>query len=177
MGTLVGHVAPGFAFLVLGLWQLFNHIKLHIQNPNSYISPTWFPTSKFKYLELYLIMLATTASISMELFIGPARHQPFDTDGTIPSYHLHNFEHALISMSFFAYAVSSIIIDKIENQAKLALTQFLASIAFFFNSFFSSIFIQLITWDQKDNTIFSYKFLSLSLFQLAFWEFPCKKAS
>lgn len=131
MGTLVGHVAPGFAFLILGLWHLFNHIKLHIKNPNSYISPTWFSTSKFKYLELYLIMLASTASISMELFIGPDRHQPFDTDGTIPSYHLHNFEHALISMAFFAYAASSIIIDKIENQAKFALTQFLASIAFF----------------------------------------------
>jgi len=131
MGSLVGHVAPGFAFLILGLWHLFNHIKLHIKNPNNYISPPWFPTPKSKYLELYFIMLATTASISMELFIGPARHQPFDTDGTIPSNHLHNFEHSLISMSFFVYAASSIILDKIENQAKFALTQFLASIAFF----------------------------------------------
>ncbi|KAK2394054.1 hypothetical protein P8452_15931 [Trifolium repens] len=131
MGSLVGHVAPGFAFLIIGLWHLFNHIKLHVQNPNTYISQTWFPTSKFKYLELYIIMVATTTSISMELFILPDRHQPFDPDGTIPSNHLHNFEHASISMTFFVYAAFSIILDKIENKAKSSLTQLLASIAFF----------------------------------------------
>ncbi|WJX22732.1 hypothetical protein P8452_12013 [Trifolium repens] len=131
MGSLVGHVAPGFAFLIIGLWHLFNHIKLHVQNPNTYISQTWFPASKFKYLELYIIMVATTTSISMELFILPDRHQPFDPDGTIPSNHLHNFEHASISMTFFVYAAFSIILDKIENKAKSSLTQLLASIAFF----------------------------------------------
>jgi hypothetical protein len=131
MGTLVGHVAPGFGFLIIGLWHLINHIKLHVKNPNTYISPPWFPTSKFKYLELYLIMVATIASISMELFIGPDRHQPFDPDGTIPSNHLHNFEHASISMTFFVYAVFSVVLDKIENKAKYLLTQLLASIAFF----------------------------------------------
>ncbi|XP_045804370.1 transmembrane protein 45A-like [Trifolium pratense] len=131
MGTLVGHVGPGFGFIIIGLWHLFNNIKLHVQNPNTYISQTWFPTSKFKYLELYIIMVATTASISMELFIGPDRHQPFDPDGTIPSNHLHNFEHASISITFFVYAAFSIILDKIENKAKSSLTQLLASVAFF----------------------------------------------
>ncbi|KAH9740731.1 proteinase inhibitor I4 serpin (DUF716) [Citrus sinensis] len=58
MGTLVGHVAPGFAFLALGLWHLLNHIKLHSLRPNSYTSAPWFPTSRIKYLELYMIMLA-----------------------------------------------------------------------------------------------------------------------
>ncbi|KAJ6944677.1 hypothetical protein NC652_009896 [Populus alba x Populus x berolinensis] len=106
MGTLVGHVAPGFAFLALGLWHLFSHIKLHAQQPNSYTSSPWFPTSRLRYLELFLIMLCSSISVSMELFIGPRSHQPFDTDGTIPSNHLHNFEHSSISITFFVYAVS-----------------------------------------------------------------------
>ena len=75
MGTLVGHVAPGFGFFALGLWHLLNHLKLHALNPNYYTSMPWFPTSKKRYLELYLIMVgcSMSISISMELFIGPAR--------------------------------------------------------------------------------------------------------
>ncbi|KAK7829384.1 hypothetical protein CFP56_029434 [Quercus suber] len=92
MGTLVGHVAPGFGFFIIGLWHLYNHIKLYAQYPNSYTSLPWFPTSKIRYFELFLIMGGCVASIAMELFISPDRHQPFDSDGTIPSNHLHNFE-------------------------------------------------------------------------------------
>ncbi|KAK7359707.1 hypothetical protein VNO77_01670 [Canavalia gladiata] len=131
MGTLVGHVAPGLGFFLIGLWHLFNHIKLHVLNPNTYTSPPWFSTSKFKYLELILIMAASAASISMELFIGPERHQPFDPDGTIPSNHLHNFEHSSISMTFFLYAGLAIILDKIDStEAKHGLTQLVGAIAF-----------------------------------------------
>ncbi|OAY54609.1 transmembrane protein 45B [Manihot esculenta] len=130
MGTLVGHVAPGFAFLFLGFWHLFNHIRIHAQKPNSYISSPWFPTSKSRYIELFLIMIGSSISVSMELFIGPERHQPFDPDGTIPSNHLHNFEHSSISMTFFVYAAFAIVLDKIKPKAQYGLTQFLAAIAF-----------------------------------------------
>ncbi|KAG2671410.1 hypothetical protein I3760_14G134800 [Carya illinoinensis] len=130
MGTLVGHVAPGFGFFIIGLWHLFNHIKLHAQYPNSYTSPPWFPTTKVKYLELFLIMGGCSASIAMELFIGPERHQPFDPDGTIPSNHLHNFEHSSISMTFFVYAAFAIVLDRIGTKAQLGLTQLLGAIAF-----------------------------------------------
>ncbi|XP_027332606.1 transmembrane protein 45B-like [Abrus precatorius] len=130
MGTLVGHVAPGFGFLMIGLWHLFNHIKLHALNPKSYNGPPWFPTTKFRYLELVLIMAGTAVSIAMELFIGPDRHQPLDPDGTIPSNHLHNFEHSSISMTFFTYAAFAIILDRAQTQAQHGLTQFLGAIAF-----------------------------------------------
>ncbi|XP_061345559.1 uncharacterized protein LOC133291322 [Gastrolobium bilobum] len=130
MGTLVGHVAPGFGFLLIGLWHLFNHIKLHALNPKSYTAPPWFHTPKFRYLELLLIMAGSTASIAMELFIGPDRHQPLDADGTIPSNHLHNFEHSSISMTFFLYAAFAIILDRIHKQAQHGLTQLLGAIAF-----------------------------------------------
>ncbi|XP_009757176.1 uncharacterized protein LOC107790791 [Nicotiana tabacum] len=132
MGTLVGHVAPGFGFFLLGIWHLINHIRLHALHPKSYISLPWFPTPRTRYLELFLIMGSCLASISMELFIGPKKHQPLDFDGTIPSNHLHNFEHSNISLTFFVYALFTIIFDKItpSPHAKYELTQFLGAIAF-----------------------------------------------
>ncbi|CAN0891099.1 Transmembrane protein 45B, partial [Linum grandiflorum] len=130
MGTLVGHVAPGSAFFLWGLWHLYNHTKLHFQNPNTYLSKPWFPTSKFKYLELFLIMLVSSISISMELFIGPERHQPLDRDGTIPSYHLHNFEHSSISMTFFTYAALAIALDRVKPKSQFGMTQLVGAVAF-----------------------------------------------
>ncbi|KAM7497548.1 hypothetical protein LguiA_021962 [Lonicera macranthoides] len=132
MGSLVGHVLPGLAFYLLGLWHLFNHIKIHALNPNTYTFFPWFPTPKIKYLELYIIMAGSCTSISMELFIGPHRHQPLDTDGTIPSYHLRNFEHSLISATFFMYAFFTLVLHKIRPKVHqyVGLTQLLGSLAF-----------------------------------------------
>ncbi|KAG8371744.1 hypothetical protein BUALT_Bualt13G0119900 [Buddleja alternifolia] len=130
MGTLVGHVAPGFGFFIIGLWHLINNIKLHALHPNSYISSPWFPTSRIKYLELYLIMVGCSISISMELFIGPDRHQPLDPDGTIPSNHLYNFEHSNISLTLFIYAFFSIVLDKLTPPARYELTYLLGAVAF-----------------------------------------------
>ncbi|KAJ0103611.1 hypothetical protein Patl1_05360 [Pistacia atlantica] len=130
MGSLIGHVVPGFAFLLLGLWHLFNHIKLHSLHPKSYKSTTWFPSPKIKYLELFFIMLGSSISIAMELFIGPIKHHPFDSDGTIPSNHLHNFEHATISLTFFTYAAFTILLDRNCCKSQHALAHFLGAIAF-----------------------------------------------
>lgn len=132
MGTLVGHVAPGLGFLLIGLWHLLNNIKFHSQNPKSYTSLPWFPTSssRLRYLELYSIIFGCLASISMELFIGPEKHQPLDPDFTIPSNHLHNFEHSNISLTFLLYAIFSIILDKFRPPAHYGLTLILAAIAF-----------------------------------------------
>lgn len=130
MGTLIGHVAPGFGFFIIGLWHLFNHIKLHALHPQNYTSSPWFPTSRIKYLEPYLIMFGSSLSISMELFIGPERHQPLDPDGTIPSNHLHNFEHSNISLTFFIYALFSILLDKFAPPARYGLTNILGAVAF-----------------------------------------------
>ncbi|KAK3034215.1 LOW QUALITY PROTEIN: hypothetical protein RJ639_032795 [Escallonia herrerae] len=74
MGIKVGHVGPGFGFFLIGLWHLINHIKLHSLHPNSYRSLPWFPTSKIRYLELFLIMGGSFLSISME-------HLMVDTNG------------------------------------------------------------------------------------------------
>ncbi|XP_010257566.1 PREDICTED: transmembrane protein 45A-like [Nelumbo nucifera] len=130
MGSLVGHVIPGLGFLVIGLWHLFNLIKLHALNPKSFTSSPWFPTSRMRYLELFLIMGGSCTSIAMELFIGPESHQPLDSDGTIPTTHLHNFEHASISLSFFIYAAFAFLFDQIQPKAHHGITQLLGALAF-----------------------------------------------
>ncbi|KAL4557334.1 hypothetical protein LXL04_035509 [Taraxacum kok-saghyz] len=130
MGADLGHVVPGFGLLVVGFWHLLNHIKLHVQNPNTYHSLPWFPSTKIRYIELYFIILGSSMFIAQELFVGPHRHQPFDTDGTIPSNHLHNFEHSLFALTFLVYAGFAILLDKFVPIAQYELTQLLASIVF-----------------------------------------------
>ncbi|XP_068661409.1 uncharacterized protein [Aristolochia californica] len=130
MGSLVGHVIPGFGFMLIGLWHLFNQTKLHVLRPNSYVSSPWFPSSIARYLELYVIIIGSLISISMELFIGPEKHQPLDADGTIPSNHLHNFEHSSMSFSFLTYAAFAIVFDRFRPWAHEELTQLLAALAF-----------------------------------------------
>ncbi|CAI9106786.1 OLC1v1006005C1 [Oldenlandia corymbosa var. corymbosa] len=75
-------------------------------------------------------MAGSATSVSMELFIGPRKHQPLDSDGTIPSNHLRSFEHSNISLTFFMYALFSIILDRIRSPAKYGLTLFSIAVAF-----------------------------------------------
>ncbi|CAA6658670.1 unnamed protein product [Spirodela intermedia] len=116
MGTLVGHVAPGFGFLIIGLWQLFNHIKLYCQRPKSYPLP-----HHDGRLDLH-----TNGAL-----YRPSRHQPLDpTDWTIPSNHLHNFEHATISFTIFTYAAFALHFDRVRLRAGGTLSFLLGALAF-----------------------------------------------
>lgn len=129
MTKLVGHIGTGLGFFLIGIWHLFNHIKLHALHPNGYNSLLWFPTPKIRHFELFLIMCGTLIFLLRELF---GNHQLLNSDGTIPSTHLHNIEHSCISLSLFIYAFFSMLIDKITPsiQAQNGITNFLASIAF-----------------------------------------------
>ncbi|XP_057732768.1 uncharacterized protein LOC130948080 isoform X1 [Arachis stenosperma] len=136
MGTMLeGHEILGFGFFVIGLWHLFNNIKIHSSSSsssNSFKSTIWFPTKRFRYLELNFIIASCTMFIAMELFIAPDLHQPFDSDGSIPANHLHNFEHSLMASSFLVYAAFTMFFDmkSIITKAQHELTHFLASMAF-----------------------------------------------
>jgi hypothetical protein len=55
-------------------------------------------------MELATIISGSCLSISAELFIGPARHQPLADDWSIPPEHLRSFEHSSISLFFLIYA-------------------------------------------------------------------------
>nr|GMD16429.1 transmembrane protein 45A-like [Ipomoea batatas] len=129
MGNLMGHVLPGLGFFLVGLWHLLNQVKRHASHPKTYFSLPWFPSPRFKYLELYVIMAGSLASISMELFVSPARHTLFDPDGTIPSNHLRKLEHAGISATILLYAVSTLVLDLASPPAKHGLTLFIGAVA------------------------------------------------
>ncbi|XP_073138165.1 uncharacterized protein [Henckelia pumila] len=130
MGGTGGHVVHGFGMLTIGLWQTFHHIKLHAKNPKSYTSLPWFPTSRIKYFELYFIMIATSISLVIELYITPYGHHLLDPDGTIPSNHLRLFEHSNISLTFFMAAFLSIVLDKLAPPAQYGLTNLLFALGF-----------------------------------------------
>ncbi|KAJ8770856.1 hypothetical protein K2173_021771 [Erythroxylum novogranatense] len=127
---VVGHLTPGIGLMFLGFWHLFNHIKLHVQNPISYVSSPWFSTSKIKYLELYIIMLETSISMFMEVFFLRVWHQLFHPNVTFPSNNLHNYEHFVILTTFFVYATFAIVLDILKPKARYALTQSLFALAF-----------------------------------------------
>ncbi|PKU61618.1 transmembrane protein 45B-like [Dendrobium catenatum] len=135
MGSKIGHVAPGFGFLIIGLWHLYNNIKLFSYHPNTFRSHSWFPFPKFRHLELVLIAMGGCTSIAMELFIGPSRHQPLDVDFTIPTNHLHNFEHSSISLSFVIYAVLARALDRAARPAAAQPLTLIATTAAFGQEF------------------------------------------
>jgi len=125
-----GHVLLGFGFFVVGSWHLFNHIKLQALCSNSYTSTMWFPFRISIYLELYFIMATCSIFIPMELFMSTIHHHPFDTDGTIPSYNIHNFEHISMTMGFLVYATFAMVLDRKCIEAQHELTKFLGAMAF-----------------------------------------------
>ncbi|KAK7280544.1 hypothetical protein RJT34_25608 [Clitoria ternatea] len=127
---LEGHQLLGFGFFIIGLWHLFNHIKLHALSSKSYTSTLWFPTTISRYLELHFVILSCTIFIATELFIAPVHHQPFDPDGTIPSTHLHTFEHSSMGLPFLVYATFAIVFDRKYTKAQHGLTYLLGAIAF-----------------------------------------------
>lgn len=130
MGTRRGHVLYGIGFSLIGLWHIINNSKLQILNPKSFTFSTWFPTSRIRYLELLFMMAGCVASIAMELFVGLIHHKPLDVDGSIPSSHLHNFEHSIIAVGIFMYAVVAVLLDKLDPPAKYGLTNMVGSGAF-----------------------------------------------
>ncbi|KAK6143189.1 hypothetical protein DH2020_023537 [Rehmannia glutinosa] len=127
MGGTSGHVSLGLAFLIIGLWHLFNSIKLHSLHPKSYSTLPWFPISKLRYLEPITIMLVTFIFISSELLIN---RKPISPDGTlISSKSLPHLEHSIIALSFFVSAFFSILLDK-TGPGHNGLVHFLQAIAF-----------------------------------------------
>lgn len=130
MGNLRGHVVYGTGFFLIGLWHLINNSILHTQNPKSFTSLTWFPTSRFKYLELFFIAAGSTTAIVMDLFVGLLHHNPLDPDGSIPSTHLHSFEHSIVALAILIYACIAILLDRIDPPAKYQLTNMVGSVAF-----------------------------------------------
>ncbi|KAL8542214.1 hypothetical protein ACS0TY_003177 [Phlomoides rotata] len=126
-GGTAGHVILGSAFLIIGLWHLFNSIKLHSLNPTSYVSLPWFSVPRLRYLEPFTIIIVTVIFVWMELFNGQS---PTAADGSIPSESLRHLEHSLIAFSFIVCAFFSVLLDRIGTPGQHGLLHFLQAVAF-----------------------------------------------
>lgn len=117
--------------MAIGLWHVFNTAKNVANFPSSHLeSRPWFTSSYNKYLELYVIMAFTLISITIELFVTPQRHLPWDSDGTISLSHMNRMEHATISLFFFVYACIALVIDRFQVRTPRGLVHALGALAF-----------------------------------------------
>nr|QGN65308.1 mitochondrial carrier protein [Oryza punctata] len=126
----IGHILPGAGFVAVGVWHLFNHIKLFSQRPDTYVAPVWFPVPGARYLELALIIAGSAVEFAMEMFVDHSTLLPFAADGSIPSDRLHNHEHAIICLSLVVYAGAALHLDRVRASARRALCLLLVAAVF-----------------------------------------------
>lgn len=133
MGTFIGHVAPGAAFCLIGLWHLYNTIRNYAEKPWEFESRSWFPArfrGGFKYLELYAIIAGSCLSIAGELHFGLHGRPVLDEDWSIPWMNLNNFEHSSISLFFLMFATMALLLDSFRVTIPFGLLHIMGAIAF-----------------------------------------------
>ncbi|KAE8788166.1 plant viral-response family protein [Hordeum vulgare] len=126
----IGHILPGAGFFAVGLWHLFNHIRLFSQRPESYVAPVWFPVPRARYLEPALVIAGSALEFVMEMFVDHSTFLPFDAEGSIPSDRLHNHEHAIICLALIVYAGATVHLDRARAPGRRALCLLLVSVVF-----------------------------------------------
>ncbi|XVE94113.1 hypothetical protein REPUB_Repub01dG0253300 [Reevesia pubescens] len=72
MGTFVGHLVPGLALTLLGLWHTINNIRAYcLKDPTKFTVRFWYPfngpLSRFKHLELIFILSFSLLAIFMQV--------------------------------------------------------------------------------------------------------------
>lgn len=107
MGTFAGHVAPGLAFTLVGLWHTLNTIRAYkLKGHSHFTSTTWFPLSTsisiLKHLELYLLFSFSIFAMTLQLLDYPLLTFSFKTD---------NYEHATIFLHVAIYASVALAVD------------------------------------------------------------------
>lgn len=90
MGTFVGHIVPGLALVLLGIWHTMNTVTdYYLKGSANFVSSFWYPFKsplfKLKHLELLSILSFSVFAIFMQVMDYPFLHFSFKLD---------NFEHA-----------------------------------------------------------------------------------
>ncbi|KAK9053374.1 hypothetical protein SSX86_030007 [Deinandra increscens subsp. villosa] len=105
MGTLAGHLVPGSALALLGLWHVINTVRAyHLKGPNHFRSSFWHPFmspfSKFAYTELIFITFFSVFFIIMQVLDYPLFSFAFK---------LNNYEHATMFLHLMIFASFTLI--------------------------------------------------------------------
>ncbi|KAF5448739.1 hypothetical protein F2P56_029245 [Juglans regia] len=100
MGTFLGHLVPGLALTLLGLWHTINTIRAYfLKGPSNFTVRFWYPFdgpfSKLKHLELIFILSFSVFAIFMQVLDYPFFRFAFRLD---------NFEHATMFLHLVIFA-------------------------------------------------------------------------
>lgn len=100
MGTFSGHLVPGSALTVLGLWHTINTIRAYcLKGSSNFTVRFWFPIngpcSKLKHLELIFILSFSLFAIFIQVLDFPLLRFTFRLD---------NFEHATMFLHLAIFA-------------------------------------------------------------------------
>ena len=100
MGTFVGHIVPGLALVLLGLWHTINTVSdYYLKGSANFVSSFWYPfggpLSKLKHLVLVFILSFSIFAIVMQALDFPLLHLSFKLD---------NFEHATMFLHLAIFA-------------------------------------------------------------------------
>lgn len=111
----ISHILGGVLFSGLGLWHLFNHIRLFVSlaptsSSSSYVAPAWFPAPRVRHLELIVMLAGGIYGFATQMLAYSP--MPFRADGSIPPERLPNHEHAIMYASLLVYAGSAIYLDR-----------------------------------------------------------------
>ncbi|KAA8545917.1 hypothetical protein F0562_020632 [Nyssa sinensis] len=107
MGTFVGHIVPGLALALLGLWHTINTIRAyHLKGSTNFKSRFWYPLksplSKLEHLELIFILSFSIFAIFMQVLNFPFINFSFKLD---------NFEHATMFLHVAIFAGLSLSVE------------------------------------------------------------------
>ncbi|KAL1324071.1 hypothetical protein HN51_034257 [Arachis hypogaea] len=115
MGSFVGHIVPGLALALLGLWHTINTIKSYLlKGPSNFTARFWYQlntpqySSRLKHLQLVSLLAFSILAIFMQVLDFPHFHYAFKLD---------NFEHAtmFIHLALFAgFALSTELTDSLD---------------------------------------------------------------
>lgn len=100
MGTLIGHIVPGLALFLLGLWHTINTIKAYFgRGPSNFTVRFWYQFNVFhcrlKHLELISILSFSILAISLQVLDFPSFHFTLELD---------SFEHVTMFIQLAVFA-------------------------------------------------------------------------
>lgn len=106
-GTLLGHLLPGLAFAILGLWHTLNTVKSYkLRGASGFRSATWFPFPSplpgLRYLELYLLLTFSVLAVVSQLVDLPILALSLQPD---------SLEHATMYLHLAVYASVALAAD------------------------------------------------------------------
>ncbi|KAK3123605.1 hypothetical protein QOZ80_8AG0633480 [Eleusine coracana subsp. coracana] len=107
MGTLLGHLLPGLAFAILGLWHTLNTVRSYkLKGASGFRSATWYPFPSplpgLKHLELYLLIAFSVLAIVTQLVDLPLLSLTLQPD---------SLEHATMYLHLAVYASVALAAD------------------------------------------------------------------